>query len=102
MDADVGDQVVDATAEELLVAHDHEANRDVAVPFVLGVGRARSLDAVVDQPGDIDRAVGLVGELVETGEAEHVVDESAHALRFKPDPTYGFVHLGALGRALCW
>jgi hypothetical protein len=64
----------------------------VCVPAMFAAdGDLCPLGASVDKCGEVDRC----RVLVETGQAEHVVDQPAHALSFQRDVTHRLIDLRA-------
>jgi hypothetical protein len=95
--AHVGEQVVDGPAQQFLVPGGHEAGGDLRPPRPLRVGDLGPFGTSVDQGGEIDQVVLLVGMLVEPRQPEHVVDQPAHALGFQRDAAHRLVDLRAQG-----
>ena len=96
--ADVGEQVVDGPAQQLVVTDGLKAGRNVCLPGPLQVGDAGPLGAFGDEGGEVDRVALLAGMLVESGQPEHVVDQAAHPLGFQRNPAHRLVDLRAVGK----
>lgn len=94
--ANVGEQVVDGTAEQIFVAGDHQAGGDVRTPDPLAAGVPGPLGASGEQRAQVDEVAALIGKLVQAGKAEHVVDQPAHALCLERDPAHRLVNLRAI------
>ena len=93
----VAQEVAEHLAQLVGVAEHGGAAVGVERDLAVGGGRARVVDGVAGERGDVELVVRRVGHLVEPREREQVLDEHAHPRGLVLDAAHRALLLGTLG-----